>query len=79
MKNKIAFDVAAPTTIKKFGTGKGNSNKEKMQEAFIQETGVDVKFILCVSDKQWNPSSDIIDAYFLAKFAHVLATTGELP
>lgn len=78
-KGKVHFDVAAPTTIKKFSTGKGNANKERMQEAFIAETSVDVKFILGISDKQWNPSSDIIDAYFLAKYAFNLRQTGELP
>lgn len=78
-KNKIHFDVAAPTTIKKFATGKGNANKEKMQEAFIAETGIDVKNIMSLSEKQWNPSSDIIDAYFLAKYSHALQQTGEVP
>ncbi len=28
---KFKFDVIAPTAIKKFATGKGNANKEKMQ------------------------------------------------
>jgi len=78
-KNKIHFDVAAPTSIKKFATGKGNADKLKMQEAFFAETGIDVKAILSLSEKQWNPSSDVIDAYFLAKYAHHLYISGELP
>ena len=78
-KNKIAFDVAAPTTIKKFYTGSGRANKEQMQETFLEETKIDVKNILSMSDKQWNPSSDIIDAYAMAKFAFQLNQTGELP
>lgn len=59
-----------PTTIKQFATTKGNADKEKMQDAFISETGVDVKKLLDISPKQWNPSSDIIDAYFISKFGY---------
>lgn len=78
-KNQICFDVAAPTSIKKFFTTRGNANKEKMQEVFISETSIDVKNILSISEKQWNPSSDIIDAYALAKYAFQTNLTGELP
>lgn len=58
-----------PTKIKKFATGKGNANKEKMQETFINETGVNLKEKLSMTKKQWNPSSDIIDAYYVCKYA----------
>lgn len=58
-----------PTTIKKFATGKGNANKEKMQETFINETGINLKSKLDMTEKQWNPSSDIIDAYYVCKYA----------
>ena len=66
------YDVfsIAPTTIKKYATGKGNADKEQMQVAFIKETEYDVKNILGLSDKQWNPSSDIIDSYFICKYGH---------
>jgi Holliday junction resolvasome RuvABC endonuclease subunit len=76
---KIKFDVIAPTAIKKFATGKGNANKEKMQEAFVDETNIDVKLVLSQSEKQWSPSGDIIDSYYMCKYAFDLATTGELP
>jgi Holliday junction resolvasome RuvABC endonuclease subunit len=59
-----------PTQIKKFATGKGNANKELMQDSFVKETGVDMKKLLTMTEKQWNPSSDIIDAYYIAKIAH---------
>jgi hypothetical protein len=39
-----------------------------MQEAFIKETGWDIKAALQQTEKQWNPSSDIIDAYFLVEY-----------
>jgi len=35
--------------------------------------------VLSQSEKQWSPSGDIIDSYFMAKYAHHLATTGEQP
>jgi len=60
----------APTTIKKYATGKGNANKEQMQVAFLNETQYNVKDILGLTDKQWNPSSDIIDSYFICKYGY---------
>ena len=68
---RFGIDVitVAPTAIKKFATGKGNANKEKMQESFINETGINLKEKLNMTEKQWNPSSDIIDAYYVCKYA----------
>jgi Holliday junction resolvasome RuvABC endonuclease subunit len=67
---KIPFSVAAPTTIKKFATGKGNSNKAKMWDSFIEETNLDLFALLGqIEGKNWNPVSDMVDAYYLAKFA----------
>lgn len=61
----IPFTTIPPTVIKKHATGKGNANKEVLQEHFKQKTGLDIKAILGMTDKQWNPSSDIIDSYFI--------------
>jgi hypothetical protein len=66
----LGYSVVPPTVIKKFATGKGNANKERLQECFIKETGIDVKKMLGMTEKQWNPSSDIIDAYYIAKFGY---------
>ena len=57
-----------PSVIKKFATTKGNANKEMMEQAFIKETGVSFRDILEQSPKQYNPSSDIIDAYYICKY-----------
>lgn len=57
-----------PTVIKKAATGKGNANKEAMQQAFVKETGINLKEYLQLTDSQWNPSSDIIDSYYICKF-----------
>lgn len=57
-----------PSVIKKFATGKGNANKEKMEESFIEETGINLKKLLGQTKKQWSPSGDIIDSYYIAKY-----------
>lgn len=71
----IKFETVPPTTNKKFATGKGNANKEKMQEVFIEEFQFDLKDFLGMTNKQWNPSSDIIDAYYLTKYGVQNGTT----
>lgn len=67
-KSDMYYNVVPPTVIKKFATGKGNANKEKIQESFIEETGINIKEMLNMTDKQWNPSSDIIDSYYICKY-----------
>ena len=69
-KNILKFQTYPPTVIKKFATGKGNSNKEKMYEAFVDEllTPTDLKEQLTPKAKKIiNPISDIVDSYFIAK------------
>ena len=73
-KQNHSYHVVPPTVIKKFATGKGNANKERLQEAFIEETGVDIKKMLDMTEKQWNPSSDIIDAYYICKYGYTQET-----
>lgn len=68
-KKGLESHVHAPTVIKKFATGKGNAKKENMYDAFFSETGVDIREkIGIISVKQWNPVSDIVDAYYIAKY-----------
>ena len=64
----IHFQTIPPTVIKKFATGKGNANKERMQEVFESEHTIRLKEELNQTEKQWNPSSDIIDAYYICKY-----------
>lgn len=66
--NQIPFTTVPPTVIKKFATGKGNSNKEAMNASFVEHSGLDVKNMLQLSPSQWNPSSDIIDSYYICKY-----------
>lgn len=68
--NRYNVFSIAPTIIKKFACGKGNAKKEDMQVAFITETNYNVKDVLGLSNKQWNPSSDIIDSYYICKYGY---------
>lgn len=65
------FLTPPPTVLKKFATGKGNANKEVMEEHFIKETGwVDLKKTLGQKESMFNPSGDLIDSYFACKYAY---------
>ena len=70
-KKGISFEVPAPTTIKKFATGKGNSKKERMYECFEQKTGWDLESLLGGSRNN-NPISDIVDSYFMCIYGLTL-------
>jgi Holliday junction resolvasome RuvABC endonuclease subunit len=70
-KENMNFEVYAPTAIKKFATGKGNSNKEKMWDSFLEETKCNIFNLLGQEiGKSWNPVSDIVDSYFICKNHH---------
>ena len=65
------FTSVPPTVIKKYATGKGNSNKEAMYDAFTAEllTPPDLKTTLKPkSTKLTSPVTDLVDAYFIAKW-----------
>ena len=67
-KEGIAFITPAPTAVKKLFTGKGNSNKTAMYDAFLNK-GLDVdleKLLNCASDK--SPLADITDAYAMCDY-----------
>jgi len=64
------FDVLAPTALKKFATGKGNSDKDAMHTQFIKDTGVDLMKEMTPSIKNCSsPVSDVVDAFYLARYA----------
>jgi Holliday junction resolvasome RuvABC endonuclease subunit len=75
-KEKLSFVIIPPTTIKKFAVGKGNANKDLIEERFLQESNIDVRKILGMTAKQYNPSSDVADSYFMAKYAWELEQNG---
>lgn len=68
-KRKIEIEIVAPTAVKKYATGKGNSDKEKMHESFVAETGVDLQKEICPDKgKVGSPVGDIVDAYYILKY-----------
>lgn len=68
-ESNTPFDVYSPSVIKKFATGKGNATKEDMYDAWLKETGVDLKEIMIPNrEKVGNPVTDIVDSYFICKY-----------
>lgn len=70
-KAGISFETPPPTVVKKFATGRGNAKKDVLEAAFLAETGLDIRaeFKGAQTPASFNPSSDIIDSYYMAKFA----------
>ena len=59
----IEFTTPAPTTIKKHFTGKGNSKKEAMLEAFDARFETDLKSIMNYTRKNIeSPIGDVVDS-----------------
>ena len=67
-KNGYKFFTVAPTVVKKYATGKGNATKEKMYEAFLAETEIDLHNIISPTTKLGSPTTDIVDAWYLARY-----------
>lgn len=67
-KHNYIFHTVPPTVIKKFATGKGNATKEKMYEAFLSDTMVDLHNILLPNAKLASPITDVVDAWYLARY-----------
>ena len=67
-QESIPVDIIAPTSVKKFATGKGNADKSGMHDAFVQETSIDLhKKITPLKKEVSNPVSDIVDSYYICK------------
>ena len=66
-----------PSVVKKGATGKGNADKDKMYEAFVKETKVDLKKLFD-TDKVGNPISDIVDSYFIQKVGYENSSSYDL-
>ena len=65
-EKEYKYDTIVPSVVKKFASGKGNADKEKMYEAFTNETKIDLKKIFDM-EKLNNPVTDIIDSYYIAR------------
>jgi Holliday junction resolvasome RuvABC endonuclease subunit len=67
-KNDYKFSTVPPTVVKKFATGKGNAKKENMLEKFVAETGLDLHNILSPTTKLGSPTTDVVDAWYMARY-----------
>tara|TARA_Y100001937_G_scaffold101483_1_gene139246 strand:- start:283 stop:873 length:591 start_codon:yes stop_codon:yes gene_type:complete len=64
----IPVDIIAPTSVKKFATGKGNADKKGMHEAFKKETLIDLHKCMTPNKKEiTSPVSDVVDSYYICK------------
>lgn len=67
----IPVTIVPPTEVKKFGSGKGNADKQMMHDAFVKETGINLKSLMTPDKKDvGSPVSDIIDSYYICKKMH---------
>lgn len=67
---KLLWRDIAPTSLKKYATGKGNSDKNEMYDSFCKETDVDLRKLYKSKGKKiGSPISDIVDSFYLCKYA----------
>ena len=69
LEKNYGYNTVVPSVVKKGATGKGNADKDKMYEAFVKETNIDLKQIFD-TEKVGNPISDIADSYFIQKVGY---------
>jgi hypothetical protein len=68
-RQRIQFGVVPPATLKKSAGVKGNATKLMMHDAFVEDTGIEFEKLYGFKAGK-NPSSDLIDAYYLCKRQH---------
>lgn len=68
-KNDKNFITLPPTMLKKYASGKGNSDKDIMYACFEKETKCNLKKIFQTKgEKTASPITDIVDSYYLLKY-----------
>lgn len=70
----IPYNMIAPSSIKKFFSGKGNANKTIMYDAFLERTGIDIAALYELKPDE-NPISDIVDAYAIFLYGYSLTNS----
>lgn len=68
LRNQATLSVVAPSTVKKYATGKGNADKMLMYHSFVAETEFDISATIHCNEGE-SPMSDIVDSYYIAKYA----------
>lgn len=75
-REDIPIHICPPTTLKKFATGKGNSDKDAMYSSFKEFTEVNLRKLFNYKGKKiGSPISDIVDSYYLAKYGSEICLT----
>jgi Holliday junction resolvasome RuvABC endonuclease subunit len=69
-ETNIPVQFIPPTVIKKSATGKGNATKDMMVDAFSKNTQLDLKARIQPKRKLGSPTSDLVDAYFIAEYLY---------
>lgn len=64
-KNGNSVTTIAPSAVKKFASGKGNSDKNAMYAAFQKEGNINTIIDNKIGK---SPSADLVDSYFVCKF-----------
>lgn len=64
----LKFTTIAPSAIKKFATEKGNADKQKMYDTFLEETGQNLIQFYSKTGTLSSPVTDIVDSYYIAKY-----------
>lgn len=70
-QNRIPLTIIPPTEVKKYATGKGNSDKQKMYDSFVIDTNTLLKGIITPDKKDISsPVSDIVDSFYICKLLY---------
>ena len=69
LEKGYGYNTIVPSVVKKGATGKGNADKDKMYEAFVKDTKIDLKKLFD-TEKVGNPISDIVDSYYIQKVGY---------
>ena len=69
MSPTILYDTIVPSVVKKYGSGKGNADKQLMYDSFKEHTKKDLMKMFDMQ-KLNNPVTDIIDSYYIAKVGY---------
>lgn len=64
---QMKLSAQTPPVFKKFATDKGNANKQKMYDAFIEDTGLDL-IKLFNHNKLRAPVDNLVDSYWICKY-----------
>jgi predicted CoA-binding protein len=67
-KDGYRFFTVPPSVIKKYATGKGNADKQKMYDSFYERTQIDLISVFSPKGKLASPVTDIVDAFYLTQY-----------